>query len=40
VVGIEPLVWLTDVAGLSREDAIELMCSSARVLLRSALADL
>jgi len=38
-VGIEPLVWLTDVGGLSREDAAELMRASARTLLRAALAD-
>lgn len=38
-VGIEPLVWLTDVGGLSREDATELMRSSARTLLRAALAE-
>lgn len=37
--GIEAFVWLTDVAGLSRDDAIELMRSSARALLRSALAE-
>jgi len=37
--GIEALAWLTDVAGLSREDATELMRWSARALLRSALAD-
>src|SRR5216683_401394 len=37
--GIEPLVWLTDIAGLSREDAVNLMRQSARALLRSALAD-
>jgi AcrR family transcriptional regulator len=37
--GIEPLVWLTDVAGLSREEAIEVMRGSAKALLRSALAD-
>jgi hypothetical protein len=37
--GIEALVWLTDVAGLSRDDAAELMQWSARALLRSALAD-
>jgi AcrR family transcriptional regulator len=37
--GIEPLVWLTDVAGLSREEAVEVMRSSARALLRAALAD-
>jgi AcrR family transcriptional regulator len=38
-VGIEPLVWLTDVGGLSREDATELMRSSARTLLQAALAE-
>lgn len=38
-VGIEPFVWLTDVAGLRREDAAELMRSSARVLLRAALGE-
>jgi len=38
-VGIEALVWLTDVGGLSREDAVDLMRSSARTLLRAALAD-
>ncbi len=37
--GIEALVWLTDVGGLSRDDAAELMRSSARTLLRAALAD-
>jgi AcrR family transcriptional regulator len=37
--GIEALVWLTDVGELSREDATELMRSSARALLRAALAD-
>ena len=37
--GIEALVWLTDVAGLSREQAVEIMRSSARTLLRSAIAD-
>jgi AcrR family transcriptional regulator len=35
--GIEAHVWLTDVAGLAREDAVELMRSSARTLLRAAL---
>jgi AcrR family transcriptional regulator len=35
--GIEALVWLTDVAGLSREEAVEIMCSSARTLARSAI---
>jgi AcrR family transcriptional regulator len=37
--GIEAFVWLTDVAGQSREDATELMRWSARGLLQSALAD-
>jgi AcrR family transcriptional regulator len=39
-VGIEAFVWLTDVAGLSRDEAVELMRSSARTLLRAALTDL
>lgn len=39
VIGIEALVWLTDVAGLSVTDARELMRWSARALLQSALAD-
>lgn len=37
--GIEALVWLTDIGGLAREDARDLMRSSARALLRSAIAD-
>jgi AcrR family transcriptional regulator len=37
--GIEALVWLTDIAGLSREDATQLMRWSARSLLRAAIAD-
>ena len=37
--GIEALVWLTDVAGLSREQAGELMRWSALALLRAALAE-
>jgi AcrR family transcriptional regulator len=37
--GIEALVWLTDVAGLRREDAVDVMRWSARALLRVALAD-
>jgi AcrR family transcriptional regulator len=37
--GIEPLVWLTDIAGLSREEAVDVMRSSARTLLRSAMVD-
>lgn len=36
-VGIEALVWLTDVAGLSSEQAVEVMRWSAAALLRSAL---
>jgi AcrR family transcriptional regulator len=38
-VGIEAFVWLTDVGGLAREDAAELMRTSARRLLRSALSE-
>lgn len=38
-VGIESLVWLTDVAGLSRDQASEVMQRSARALLHHALAD-
>jgi AcrR family transcriptional regulator len=38
-VGIEALAWLTDVAGLSRADAVELMRWSARAQLDAALAD-
>jgi hypothetical protein len=37
--GIEALVWLTDIAGLSRKEAVQLMRWSATALLRSALAD-
>ncbi|WP_457112723.1 TetR/AcrR family transcriptional regulator [Marmoricola sp. URHA0025 HA25] len=36
-VGIESLVWLVDVAGLTRDEATELMLSSARALVRDAL---
>jgi AcrR family transcriptional regulator len=35
--GIEALVWLIDLGGLSREEAVEVMHSNARTLLRSAL---
>lgn len=35
--GIEALVWLTDVAGLSRDEATALMRDSAQALLRAAL---
>ncbi len=37
--GIEPLVWLTDVAGVSREEAVRIMTWSAQALLRAAIAD-
>jgi AcrR family transcriptional regulator len=37
--GIEALVWLTDVAGLSREEATALMRGTAQALLRSARPD-
>ena len=35
--GIEALVWLTDVAGVSRQEAVDIMRSSARTLLLAAL---
>ncbi len=38
-VGIEALVWLTDVAGLSREEAAKTMRWSARAMLHAALAE-
>ena len=38
-VGIDALVWLTDIAGLSRPQAVEQMRWSARALLKAALAD-
>jgi AcrR family transcriptional regulator len=37
--GIEALVWLTDIAGLSRDEAVEIMRSSALTLARSAIAN-
>ncbi len=37
--GIEALAWLTDVAGLSREGARELMAWSAQAMLRTAVAE-
>lgn len=37
-VGIEALVWLTDIAGLSRDEAVELQRWSASAMLESALA--
>jgi hypothetical protein len=36
--GIESFVWLTDVGGLPREEAVALMSASARTLLQAALA--
>lgn len=39
VTGIESLVWLTDVAGLSRDEAVELMRWSAVALLRQTLIE-
>ncbi len=36
VAGIEALVWLTDVAGLSRDEALEVMRWSARAIFRTA----
>jgi AcrR family transcriptional regulator len=38
-VGIEALVWLTDMAGCSRDDAAHLMRWSAQAMLRAALDD-
>jgi AcrR family transcriptional regulator len=38
-VGIEALVWLTDIARLSREQAVDVMHWSARALLQFALAE-
>jgi AcrR family transcriptional regulator len=37
-IGIEALVWLTDVAGLSREEAVDIMRSSARTLASAGIA--
>jgi AcrR family transcriptional regulator len=37
--GIESLVWLTDIAGISRKEALGTMRRSARAILRCALAD-
>ena len=37
--GIEALVWLTDIAGLSRDEAVDIMRSSARTLVRAAITD-
>jgi hypothetical protein len=38
-IGIEALVWLTDIGGLSRTDATALMGQSAQALLQAAVAD-
>lgn len=38
-IGIEPLVWLTDVGGLSREQACDVMRSSARAVLQATLTE-
>jgi AcrR family transcriptional regulator len=37
--GIESFVWLTDVGGLQRDEAVELMRTSTRTLLRAAIDD-
>lgn len=37
--GIEAFVWLTDIAGLSREDAAATMCLNASRLLRAAIVE-
>jgi AcrR family transcriptional regulator len=37
--GIEALVWLTDIGGLSREEAVRLMRWSAHALFRAAISD-
>jgi AcrR family transcriptional regulator len=39
VAGIEALVWLTDIAGLSRTEAVDLMRWSSRALLQAALTN-
>jgi AcrR family transcriptional regulator len=39
VAGIEPLVWLVDIAGLSRKRAYDLMRRNAHAVLADALAD-
>ena len=38
-VGIESLIWLTDIAELTRDEAAQLMHDSARALIRQALSD-
>jgi AcrR family transcriptional regulator len=39
VAGVEPLVWLLDIAGMTRDEALEQMTWSAVALLRRAVAD-
>lgn len=39
VTGIEALIWLTDIGGLSRPRALEIMRSNARAICRAALAE-
>ncbi|MCU1569387.1 MAG: TetR family transcriptional regulator [Naasia sp.] len=39
VAGVEPLVWLLDIAGMTRDEAVEQMTWSAVALLRRAVAD-
>jgi AcrR family transcriptional regulator len=38
-VGIDALVWLTDIAGVSREEAVDVMRWSARALLRATVTE-
>jgi AcrR family transcriptional regulator len=38
-VGIEPYIWLTDMAGLRPDDAADLLCSTAEALIRTRLAS-
>ena len=38
-IGVEALIWLTDMAGLSRRRAVELMRSNASAICRAALAE-
>ncbi len=37
VLGIEPLVWLVDIAGVERQEAVQILRDAARDLLRAAL---
>jgi AcrR family transcriptional regulator len=38
-VGIEPYIWLTDMAGLRPDDAADLLCSTAEALVKTRLAS-